>query len=213
MITGLGGKGKKTYNLPVGSLLINALKRITSHVINYAALCLFPHYTSQNPVPFHTHNLMGTLTLNKMKRRKEKLGTFIWARRGDPGTHQGTQQQHQVSPLTSLGHSLHFHLPQKKGKPLWRASVCAGRRHSCFLLLIFQSLPCWFGVSNRLFKSFSIRAALHFKEFLERLNCVQGRRIKLLTLAIRQSWVFNSRWGFFLNMAWGKTKTNKKKQL
>jgi len=49
MITGLGGKGENpTDNLPVlGPPLINALKRITSHVRNYAARGLLPYYPTQ----------------------------------------------------------------------------------------------------------------------------------------------------------------------
>lgn len=57
MIIDLGGKGKKpTDNLPgLGSLLINAPKRITSHVINYAALGLLPYYPSQKASSILSH--------------------------------------------------------------------------------------------------------------------------------------------------------------
>lgn len=57
------GEKKPPDNLAgLGSPLINALKRITSHVINYAALGLIPYYPPQTASStFHRHNLMGTL--------------------------------------------------------------------------------------------------------------------------------------------------------
>lgn len=49
MITGLRGKRKKPTDiyLCLGSLLINALKKITPRVINYAALSSLSYYPAQ----------------------------------------------------------------------------------------------------------------------------------------------------------------------
>lgn len=160
MIIGLGGKRKKpTYNLPVlGSPLINALKRITSHVINYAALGLLPYYLPQTVSSTLSHTQSNGNTLNKMKRRKTKPRTFIWARKTIRRPSNGTRFHNSL-----LSHSA-FPPSPEKGEPFGKQPPgCVGRRHNCFLLLIFLSNSCWLGISNRLFKSFPIQAVLHFK--------------------------------------------------
>jgi len=139
----------------------------------------------QHPVLFHAHSLMGTLSLSKMNSRKEKRGTFIWERKT-------IRRPSDSPPLTPLSHSLHFHLLQNSENlsNLWAARA---EDTVVFSSWYFYLTPADLGFPTAFFKSFCIQAVLHFKKFLERMNRVQGRRLKLLILAIRQSSVLNSK--------------------
>lgn len=159
MITGLEGKGKKTYRwlyLGLGCCSLMLL-RVTWQVMTYTALSLFTSHPSQTaPNPFHVHCVMGMLALNKTNRRNKKKEKkqqncrpqFAWE------NHQKTQWWHHT-----LGFTAHFPQPlcistfSAREKPLWAQTLgCVGRRHGCFLLLIFLSTPCWPGISHRAFK-------------------------------------------------------------
>lgn len=188
MMIGFAGKRKKPAdNLPVlGSLLSDSLKTIASRGLNDAALGSLPHYPSQT-ASSHAHNLTRTLSPNRVSITK--TGGLHLRRKKKKKSLGGSATASGFTSYFSKSFSS-FPSSPRKGKPLWKQTAgCAGRRRGCFLLLTFLSTPCSFGGSKRCFKSFLAQAALHLK-FLEKVNCVQGRHIKLLNLATRQSSVF-----------------------
>lgn len=112
----------------------------------------------QQPGAFHTHRIMGTLTLNKMNRGKEKNRGLHLSRKN----HQETQQWHWVSPVTSLSLCISSFSREGKTSPKTNLGCADVVVLSCWY---FHLPPVDLGFPTHFLKAFPFRLSSTLRSF------------------------------------------------